>query len=522
MIKLQHLAIAFAVIIIPISLLLGYYVRSEIDTLKLQSTYDEKLINATYDAIKSYQINTEKNQYSVLERSERRDVEAAISTFVNSLAIGLGVSGYGENAIKPYIPAILFTLYDGYFIYAPTYNEASGKYENILRPFISYTQRYRKNNTDVYITYSLDNYITVTGLVKGEYVNKSGYLVNSNYTTDVEELRENLLLYKSGETPPFEIKEYPYIYLGGEKTYYDKDGNSKGQHWFLYRKGEQYYKNLENETDYIQDDKIFDKNAVNYITSAKEPEWTNLIKELKNITIKDLVLDEGIKNRNKDKIYGYDDDSYYIFDADKNDFESEDSIFNIHRNDMIRVSIRENLSSAIASYNAHSSTSFQMPTLKEEEWNQVTRNISVAAFVQGFPVGFKTYNNYAIINNTRNKTYIDRDSLVFIDQSNTSSEYHMIDCPKLTEGDLIGYKKTDFEQSSVEIIVSDPETDVIDTATGKISKGRNTLYYYKHTNLPCYYCIVSRNYNKVDISTNPTRLQALRQAFGRERQLLHY
>ena len=89
--KLQNLAVIFAIIIIPISLVLGYYVRSEIDTLELQADYDEKLISATFDAIKAYQINTTKNTYSAQERSQRRDIEASINTFMTSFTTGLGV-----------------------------------------------------------------------------------------------------------------------------------------------------------------------------------------------------------------------------------------------------------------------------------------------------------------------------------------------------------------------------------------------------------------------------------------------
>lgn len=120
MIKLQHLAIVFVIVIVPVSLILGYYVRSEIDTLKLQARYDEALTTATFDTVKAYQINTEKNAYAVIDGSKRRDVEAAVNTFSTSFATALGIGGYTQNSIKGYIPAILFTLYDGFYIYAPT------------------------------------------------------------------------------------------------------------------------------------------------------------------------------------------------------------------------------------------------------------------------------------------------------------------------------------------------------------------------------------------------------------------
>ena len=533
MIKLQHLAVIFAIIIIPVSLVLAYYVRSEIDTIKLQATYDEVLINATSDAVKAYQINTEKNPAAVLERSQRRDIEAAVSTFINSFATGLGVGGYGESNIKRYMPAMIFTLYDGFYIYAPTENYGDGTsgavLEHVLKPYMTYTQRYIKNSDfekiDVCITYSLDNYISVTGRIDDEYVNESGYLINRNKCTynaaddtytlydnqlGKELLQETILVYDEelGDNSP--KLTYKYKYYEGVKYYYDDMANSEGKHWFIYQNGKKYYTNM---TIAQNGSEITDSSTYNYIKEAYD--FTNWVQaKLGNLTIGNLVLNNDVRERNKDNIQYYnqtDNSCKFLNCAYNADFENEDSIFNIHKNDMIRLTIRENLSSAIAAYNAHSgSNSFQLPLLKPDEWNQLTRNVNVVAFVQGLPVGFKTYNNYAIISNTRNDTFVTKDEMAFIDmdqdQSNpVVSTYHMIDCPYLTEGNLQGYKKMDFEQASVEI---------------KTSEGRETKYYFKHINYPCYYCIVARNYTKQTL--NATRQQALRQALYRERQLLHY
>lgn len=90
--KIQNLAIIFAIIVIPVSLVLGYYVGMQIDTIKLQTAYDDKLSTAVYDAIKAYQINTANNPYAIINSSQKRDIEAAIGTFMNSFATGLGVS----------------------------------------------------------------------------------------------------------------------------------------------------------------------------------------------------------------------------------------------------------------------------------------------------------------------------------------------------------------------------------------------------------------------------------------------
>ena len=55
--KLESLSIIFLIIIIPITMVLSEYVNNRITTEKLELQYNTKLLNATYDAIKTYQIN---------------------------------------------------------------------------------------------------------------------------------------------------------------------------------------------------------------------------------------------------------------------------------------------------------------------------------------------------------------------------------------------------------------------------------------------------------------------------------
>ena len=498
--KLQHIATIFALIIIPVSMVFGYYIQSEVDTLKLQAKYDEKLITAVSDSVKAYQINTSNNQYATINVSQKRDIEASFNVFINSFATGLGVGGYGEAQIKSYVPAMLFTLYDGYYIYAPTLNTEKNRFEHMLRPYFTYTGHYKNdsNNIDVLISYTLDNYITVIGTINGTEVNKSGFLINDNVSFDTEELKE--YLYIEGESSP---KEFRYVYPNGngsEKYYYDTDNygslNGIERHWFQFRNGnKQYYSfpGLPNET-YIND-----SNAKKYAEEAMD--FTNWVKtNLSSITIGDLVL---VNNTYENEIYRYGckTQNDRIFDPDKNQFESDTSIFNIHKNDIIRVSIKDNLSSAITYYNSYFETSgmFQMPVFEESEWNKITKNVCMIAFVQGMPIGFKTYNNYAIVVNTKNSSYTDRNCLVFINSDDPNSNYHKIDCPYLRETNIVGYREIDFDIASVEV------------GNPKVKK-----YYYKHTNLPCYYCVVSRNYVG---QNSPVREQAMLQALARERRM---
>ena len=118
--KLQGVAIIFIMIAFPMILVLSYYLGLQIDTIKLQTDYDNKLIDATYDSLAAFEINTANEDLSAAADSLRSIVNASATTFTNTLGTSLGLSNASKERIREYIPAMLFTLYDGYYIYAPT------------------------------------------------------------------------------------------------------------------------------------------------------------------------------------------------------------------------------------------------------------------------------------------------------------------------------------------------------------------------------------------------------------------
>lgn len=227
--KIQNMAIILVVILLPITLILSAYTKTQIDTINVQTLYSTKLKDATYDAVSAFQLNTNQNEYSTVSDSMRRDIEAAIQTFMNNLATNLNLPGATDNYLKPYIPAIVFTLYDGYYIYSPAYNytqlneqtndndgftiessegtlstdevisrysnKENAKYNHILKPYIYYTVRYapENTNTDVVVNFSLDNYVVVYGTINGNYITKAGYLVAEKpKINETEELTKRL------------------------------------------------------------------------------------------------------------------------------------------------------------------------------------------------------------------------------------------------------------------------------------------------------------------------------------------
>lgn len=205
--KIQDLAIIFIIIILPISLVIGVYTQYQIQTINTQTLYDNKLTSATYDAIRAFQINTINSTTSDLANSKMRDLEASVSTFRNSIKSMFALNGYSEDALDRYIPALVYTLYDGFYIYSPYNNIANedgtirsdkGTGQYGLKPYISYSCRYKTGNIDVVITYALDNHIAVQGIINNEYVNKSGYLVdNINYNKNTGVVTYNGITIKS-------------------------------------------------------------------------------------------------------------------------------------------------------------------------------------------------------------------------------------------------------------------------------------------------------------------------------------
>ena len=73
--KLQSWIVIFSIIVIPIVLVMSLYIQMQISYINLQGNYDTVLNNATYDAIKAFQINeTNSTTQNIAQRSEERRV----------------------------------------------------------------------------------------------------------------------------------------------------------------------------------------------------------------------------------------------------------------------------------------------------------------------------------------------------------------------------------------------------------------------------------------------------------------
>lgn len=394
--KLQNMAVIFAIIVIPMTLILSAYIGFQIDTANLQQSYDTKLLRATYDAVVAFQLNSINNNYSTNADSLRRDVTASINTFFTSLATNLGVPGENSNYISQYIPAVVVTLYDGYYIYSPIeteYTDSTGtkktKYEHALKPYIYYSVRYKTGNCDLVVNYSLDNYITIYGYMNGEYISRSGYLIAGNVANDGTQYR--------GVT-------------------------------------------------------ITDSTAIQYYESAIN--FTNWIKNnsFGGTRIVDVVKPSNALDSNGNKYTQFIANDTKILDtSDKNDPEDANSEFNAHKREIMKQSIQLNLNNAIWTYSNHTTlnTDFKMPILTEQDWDKILSNVNIITFMQGLPVGIKEYNNYAIVTSTENKQYVDPDLLYYI----YDGYYHKLECPILLEeatGEITGYRSIDYDRQKNE------------------------------------------------------------------------
>lgn len=510
--KYQGLAVIFIIIVLPISMILTSYVQNQVKTLELQTSYDTKLTNATYDALKAYQLNAINSSTSDLANSKLRDIEASVNTFFNSIATHFNMAGYNKDILQEYVPALVYTMYDGFYIYSPFTNTLEEEDEGTtyhngdeiygLKPYIFYSARYNTGSTDVVITYSLDNYIVVQGIVNGNPVNRSGYLLdniggsNTNRTyrgvpiESSERLTEDVR-YTNADGTIGQIDNCTYVKINGVK-YYNDNGT-----WFSILNGQRYNQgssfNGENNNA-----------ALMYYNDAYDfTQWVRAnLGDLKSSNAVDTVTGERIELT----------ENYDIFRTDSSrSIEDIDSNFNEHRRAIIKYSIEKNLSIAIANYNNYASAesaNFQMPELKEDEWDKILNNISIISFMQGMSIGGKIYNGYTIVTNTDNEEAVNTDSIYIITSDN---QYH-----KATDNDIgtdiIGANlSVDFERKTV-------------------TNGSATYYYYPHEEWGCYSSIVSQTgvevtdiyeYMEDIYSSNHTLATKYFTALGRERYTMY-
>ena len=430
---------------------------NQITTLNLQISYDTKLNNATYDALKTFQINTINSETSDLANSKISDIEASVSMFFRSISNNFNMAGYNQDILKEYVPALVYTMYDGYYIYSPytnTLDDTNEKQDENgetgsdatilnannpdatykqgdrisgLKPYIYYSCRYKKNDdNDFIINYSLDNYITIQGLIKGKWVYDYGYLLdniterNTNIKYRGVEIEANEALEEIVCIPETaEIKKCPSIKINGVKYYKDTDTNE----WF----------SIMGDKKIVQRENF--KEQTNAAIKYYEDAYDFTKRVIDEYDLGDLTGQDAVDENTGESLYEKDEDgnningmykfgNYSIFETNsRTSIEDPQSNFNQQRLAVIRYAIEKNLSIAINNYNNYTSstTNFQMPKLKEDEWSNIINNVSIISFLQGLNIGGKIYNGYSIVTNDKSQEVVAEDSIYIITNDN---QYH--------------------------------------------------------------------------------------------------
>lgn len=458
--KLQSWIVIFAIIVIPIVLVMSLYIQVQINYVNLQGNYDTVLNNATYDAIKAFQINELNSTTQNIAQEKIRDVEASVTTFYNSLATNFGQSGYSEKELQGFIPALVYTLYDGYYIYTKYNNVVAGETNGTmdinlnstesatgLKPYVYYSARYKRGSKDIVINYTLDNYITVfykNG--SSDYQTYSGFLIdtsktNSSGTTydgisiESEDLAElNRTLNDNNSTQQMNYTYFTNSNGRREKAYWN------GSRWFKY--------NVDGTVNYVDESMINqlgvsyqrDTSAQKYLQDAYS--FTNTIRSiLEGITLGDIVdvnkEDLGITGNVANQ---------KLIDFGATDGTMLDT-FNAHKQQVIRNSITTNLEITIAKFNENSTHPAKMPTLTEDEWSMILSNTCLISFMQGQNIGNGYYMGYSIVTNNKNREFVDPKLIYILDKD--KQQYH--DVRHLSanlSGNIMGYRNTDFDPQS--------------------------------------------------------------------------
>lgn len=395
-------------------------------------------------------------------------------------------------------------------------------------------------------------------------------IYNGTYI-EAEELEEQLV-YKEGTT--YHIGTFKYIYdINHDKLYYDEtadDGNGGRGHFFVLNdstKEKDYIAKGENVTVgsagiryksvsvLLGDNNTTEYKKIYQILNGKDKgKWCISIKEENSkennngVEIVDTYLKDdnlnllGLKNQEiyKDfsaisyyvEAYAFtnwtkqnlgaikttveETENTYIFKiSEENDPEKDTSSIAIHKKEIMKNHITTNLNLAISNYSRRSKD-FKMPVLTDNDWKQIFSNISLITFLQGMPIGLKTYNNYAIATSTTNREYVDPGELYFTSQASTNQgktleeldkSFHTAYCSECGENLVYtGYR-------SVEYVMREYGTDT-------------KHYYYPHDNLAdtssetaCYYCLINRaNFRKTTSQTAINSLyKSYNEALARER-----
>lgn len=618
--KFQHVSIFFIIIFIPILLVISYYISLQVNTIKLEASYNEKLLNATYDAMTAFELNTANEDLSSVSDALRSIIDASNNIFFNTLCTNFGISNASKSFVQPYIPAILYTLYDGYYIYSPTniteicvdkygrtirtsdfgvscidvigkygiytfdnsaiqydvnnpiepvggskivsildleskgikqeygqilYKNNNGTYstqihtfngdrENstyykrdyILKSYIPYSARYfrakdsTKPEINVTITYTLDNFMNIEGNIGEIYYTKSGYFIKNDLINKIVIKENSGNIYEvnswkdySEETLDKYIEDPEHYEVIIKLSDYIEISNKLGVTNINSTSGSgteiKYWNDAQSAVKYYIHSYIFSGWIYENLGDIEAKDIQNV-----EYSFSDSINTKEITEKTdllKDILYNFsNDESKPFFIDNNNDPENGESFFYKHKRNVIKNSITYNLLLSMIVYTEESRTvEFNMPVLKETEWDRILNNVSIVTFMEGMKCGLKYYNNYAIVTSTNNEISIDDNEIYYVPrvknsynelnsiddkskvQNNTIETAHRIDCEDLYFGNANNFDDGDITNKEKWLgCISFKSKEI------KYDKilNKDGTYTYDHMAYTDYNCIVDSNY----------------------------
>ena len=647
--KLQYLSVVFIMIFLPIVLVTTFYIQQQMETITNQLDYDTALLDATHDAMVAFEINTANEDLSSVSDSLRSIIDASNNILLNTLAINFGVSNASKAFVQPYIPAVLYSLYDGYYIYSPTntpivctdqfgqtistdsygvsydgyrtytsagqtikygvykfdessltypsgdsvtpnggnlvnfnslkndgieseygqmlYENEDGTYSTvihtnksagatnntkykidyILKSYIPYAATYSNSDLNITINYTLDNYITIMGDIGDIYYSKSGYLIDNNLINNIKVNGNTIDWFTYSDEELENMSKNPNDYEIIVTFNPDDAGNVVVLSNRENSQGTEYWDDAQDSVSYYSRAWAFSQWIYNTtaLTNLKESDIVTSVYELVNENI--MVSYKNVEGVSENLLYDFTSsnnkifyknnlsnaDSNYELEAKKANPENNESNFVEHKRHTIRNSITYNLCLAMTAYNdKNSAMKFQMPVLRDEEWDKILSNVSILTFMQGLNCGHKIYNNYALVCSNNNEISVTPGELYYTkyttsltdgDQDYTGDgvvdgtieTVHRINCPKLEDSNYYTSLKS---------------KDI------KYDKNYNSItgqYDYDHKAYTCYTCLVNANYEGISgkkngadtleesVESNAYKLKAYYIAIGKERENLY-
>lgn len=364
--------------------------------------------------------------------------------------------------------------------YTTKIEEAKANVKHVLKNYTPYSARYEvPGGGNIYINYTLDNYITLTGTMgNGEnqkIINKGGYLLNKETKiSKIEGLEQynNILLDTKNGTDKIidnivdkKVEQLRNIgtgkisitvdsdYLTRFDTSKDKntmiadklenplkieyDVEDEKENGVVLRKpknvtaSDQAYQTYKFELAKYNSKTAYAKQQIDaikyYLKAVRFSKW--VYENLGELRVNNTRIDslEEIRLNYPTLFNTYSDKNEKIFDGNVLD---GGSIYNTHKKQIIRDTIQYGLIVSAINYNSQkygNEPEFKLPVIAEPDWDKIVGNIAFTVFAEGMGDNKEIkYNNYHIAISTNNEFNIAENAMVYVQKEAFNTEDYYI------------------------------------------------------------------------------------------------